>query len=59
MDGKGNQNKGRIAVYQVLIKHRGVLNDSYLEKLKNKIWEFLGDVSLDDITIRKSNQGRK
>ena len=53
MDSKGDQNKGRVFTYELRIKHRGELSDKYLDKIKRAVWSFIGDVSMEDIKLRR------
>lgn len=49
------RNKGRKVSYRITVKHRGELSKLFLIRLKEVIWEFMGDVGLEDITIRRVN----
>jgi len=51
-------NKGRISSYKIIVKHRGELNEAYLKALERCIWEFVGDIPKDFISIRKINNGK-
>lgn len=51
--------KGRISSYKIIVKHRGEFNKAYLKALERCIWEFIGDIPRDFISIRKINIGKQ
>jgi len=51
-------NKGRISSYKIIVKHRGEFNKAYLKALERCVWEFVGDIPRDFISIRKINGGK-
>lgn len=50
--------RGRMITYEITIKHRGVLRELFLERLKKDLWKYFGDIGIDDITIKKRNNKR-
>ena len=53
------RNKGKKVPYLITVKHRGELSEAFLRLLKDNLWEFFGDISRDDITIKRINNGGK
>lgn len=47
------RNKGKLVSFQIIFKHRGELNEAYLGAIKDCLYEFLGNVSKSNISIRK------
>jgi hypothetical protein len=50
--------KGHPVTYVITIKRYGVLSPKYLSFLKDWVWEYLGDVPRENITIERVNRRR-
>lgn len=49
-----NHPNGKNVTYRITIRHRGELTEKYLERLKNELWEYFGDIGKDDIQIKRT-----
>lgn len=49
------QEVGKKVIYQIVLKHRGELSKAFLELLQKSIWEFMGDIPIKDIIIKRIN----